>query len=130
VRLPRLWWLPIGPVPEISPQELQGWLEEGRPLQLVDSRTGPEYQQGTISAARHAPVTAMPASIQRLPIDPDRPVVMLCLSGHRSRPGTRWLRAQGIEAYSLKGGILAWRQAGYPLNEPSINNVNGLEQAD
>jgi rhodanese-related sulfurtransferase len=60
----------------------------------------------------------MPASIQRLPIDPDHPVIMLCLSGHRSRPGTRWLRARGIEAYSLKGGILAWKQAGYQLNEP------------
>ena len=118
MKLPRLWWLPIGPVLEISPEELHRWLEQGKPLQLVDSRTGAEYQLGTIGDAQHAPVTGMPASLQRLPIDPQLPVVMLCLSGHRSRPGTRWLRARGIEAYSLKGGILAWKQAKYPLNEP------------
>jgi rhodanese-related sulfurtransferase len=120
VKASRLWWLPIGPVPEISPQELHHWLQEGKLLQLVDARTGSEYQQGTIGKALHAPVTGMPASLERLAIDPGRLVVMLCLSGHRSRPGTRWLRARGIEAYSLKGGILAWRQAGYNLNEPPI----------
>ena len=118
MKMPRLWWLPIGPVPEISPQELHHWLQEDRPIQLFDSRTGPEYQQGTIGGALHAPVTGMPASLQRQAIDRSRPVVMLCLSGHRSRPGTRWLRTRGIEAYSLKGGILAWRQAGYTLDDP------------
>jgi rhodanese-related sulfurtransferase len=54
----------------------------------------------------------------RLSFDPQRPIVMLCLSGHRSIPGTRWLRARGFEAYSLKGGILAWKQAGFALEAP------------
>jgi rhodanese-related sulfurtransferase len=116
--LPFLWWLPVGRVPEVSPQELHRWLEEGRPVQLVDARTGLEYGQGTIAGARHAPLTGMPSSLSRLPIQKDHPVVMLCLSGHRSLPGTRWLRARGIEAYSLKGGILAWRGAGLALDEP------------
>jgi rhodanese-related sulfurtransferase len=62
VKMPRLWWLPIGPVPEISPQELHHWLQE-EPIQLFDSRTGPEYQQGR-SARLHAPVTSMPASLE------------------------------------------------------------------
>lgn len=105
------WWLPFGGVPEVSPQELQRWLAEGRPLQLADARTALEYQQGTIAHARHAPVTDMPASIERLNLDPHTPVVMLCLSGHRSVPGTRWLRAHGYEAYSLQGGLMAWKKA-------------------
>jgi rhodanese-related sulfurtransferase len=102
------WWLPMGGVPEVSPQELQRWLEDGRPLQLADARTELEYRQGTIRDARHAPMTEMPGSIERLNLDPRTPVVMLCLSGHRSLPGTRWLRAHGYEAYSLKGGMMAW----------------------
>lgn len=118
MREPVLWWLPFGPVPEIHPQELRRWLDERRPVQLVDARTTVEYRQGTIGAAQHAPVTGMPASIEAVKLDPDTPVVLLCLSGHRSRPGVRWLRAQGVQAYSLKGGILAWRRAGFPLNEP------------
>ncbi len=103
-------------MPEVSVQELKGWLDEGRPLQLVDARTRPEYESGSIGEARHAPLTEMPASLRQLEIDPGKPVVMLCLSGHRSRPGTRWLRAKGIQAYSLQGGISAWKRAGLPLN--------------
>lgn len=122
--LPFLWWLPVGRVPEVSPQELHRWLEEGRPVQLVDARTSLEYDQGTIAGARHAPLTGMPGSLSRVPIQKDCPVVMLCLSGHRSLPGTRWLRARGIEAYSLKGGILAWRGAGYSLDEPPDGEID------
>lgn len=97
-------------------QELKDWLEEGRPLQLVDARSHLEYERGSIAEARHAPLTEMPASMQRLDLDPGTPVVVLCLSGHRSRPGTRWLRARGMQAYSLQGGILAWTRAGLSLN--------------
>jgi rhodanese-related sulfurtransferase len=110
-----LWWLPFGSVPDISPAELRAWLDEGRPLQLVDARSGAEYRGGTIGKATHAPVTAMPASMARQSLDKEIPVVVLCLSGHRSLPGTRWLRARGYEAYSLRGGFLAWRKAGYGL---------------
>jgi rhodanese-related sulfurtransferase len=119
MKLPFFWWLPVGSVPEITPEELDRWLQTGRPLRLVDARTGLEYQQGTIRDALHAPVTGMPGSLADLQLDADRPVVMLCLSGHRSRPGTRWLRGRGIEAYSLKGGIMAWRRAGFPLSPPT-----------
>jgi len=107
------WWLPIGPAPGVAPDELKRWMDEERPLQFVDARTALEYQQGTLGNARHAPVTGMPASLQALPLDASIPVVVLCLSGHRSLPGTRWLRQRGYQAYSLEGGLLAWRQAGY-----------------
>ena len=113
-----LWWLPFGRVPEITPSKLHEWLEEGRPVQLVDSRTESEYCQGTIRDAQHAPLTGLPQSLESIFLDPDQPVVLLCLSGHRSRPGTRLLRSQGMEAYSLKGGIMAWKKAGYPLTKP------------
>jgi len=107
------WWLPFGKVPEVDPKTLKRWLDEGRPLQLVDSRTGLEYSQGTIGDAKHAPVTELPGSIDRLDLDSERPIVLLCLSGHRSRPGTRLLRGRGYEAYSLKGGVMAWKRKGY-----------------
>jgi rhodanese-related sulfurtransferase len=119
LKMPFFWWLPVGEVPEVSVQDLRSWLDEGHPLQMVDARTRLEYESGSIGEARHAPLTEMPASLQRLEIDPGKPVVMLCLSGHRSRPGTRWLRARGIKAYSLQGGITAWKKAGLPLNKPN-----------
>jgi rhodanese-related sulfurtransferase len=111
------WRLPFGSVPEVTPQELKTWLDEKRPLQLVDSRTSAEYRQGTIGRAQHAPVTDLPQAIDRLKLDPSRPVVVLCLSGHRSLPGTRLLRSRGYDVYSLKGGLLAWKSAGFSLNK-------------
>jgi rhodanese-related sulfurtransferase len=118
LRLPRLWWLPIGSAPEISPQDLRQWLDKGQSLQLVDARTGLEFYQGTVAGARHAPLVEMPHSMQRLDLKTEIPVVVLCLSGHRSLPGTRWLRARGFQAYSLQGGILAWKKAGFELDQP------------
>jgi rhodanese-related sulfurtransferase len=110
-------WLPFGKVPEISPQEFHTWLNDGHNVQVVDARTALEYQQGTIGKAVHAPLTEMPKSMERLTLDASRPVVMLCLSGHRSRPGTRWLRARGYEAYSLQGGVMAWKAAGFAVGQ-------------
>lgn len=126
MKLPFLWWLPFGGVPEIEPKKLRDWLDEGRTVQIVDARTGLEYQQGTIGDARHAPVTGMPAVMEQIaldkeqPLDKAHPVVVLCFSGHRSRPGTRWLRARGFQAYSLKGGVMAWRLAGFPLEKSEV----------
>jgi len=118
VKFPLRWRL-FGKVPEISPGELQRWLQEGRPVQVLDARTGLEYRQGTVHPeARHAPVTGMPEVMEQIELDRQIPVVVLCLSGHRSRPGTRWLREHGYEAYSLRGGVAAWRLAGYPLLKP------------
>jgi rhodanese-related sulfurtransferase len=117
MRFPRLWWF-NGSAPKIGADDLKQWLDEGRSLQLVDARTGLEYRQGTIADARHAPLVEMPLSMQRLELEPRLPVVVLCLSGHRSLPGTRWLRARGYEAYSLEGGLMSWKKAGFELNQP------------
>ena len=118
MNLRRFWWLPAGKAPEISPREFDGWLKSGKTLQVVDARTALEYQQGTIGAAQHAPLTEMPYSMEKLALDPDHTVVVLCLTGHRSLPGTRWLRSKGYQAYSLQGGITAWKRAGLPLDKP------------
>ncbi len=115
--LPFWWRLPLGPVQEIDPDTFHQWLEENRAIQVIDARTGLEYKQGTIAEAQFAPLTDTPHSIEQLDLDPSIPVVLLCRTGHRSRPGTRWLRSKGYEAYSLKGGITNWLQAGYSIQK-------------
>jgi rhodanese-related sulfurtransferase len=119
LRFPWPWWLPFGQAPEICPEDLKCWLDEARPLQLVDARTTLEFHQGTIGDACHAPLTDMPSSMQRLSLDRTKPVVVLCLTGHRSLPGVRWLRARGYEAYSLQGGVMSWKKAGFEVNPPA-----------
>jgi rhodanese-related sulfurtransferase len=31
-----------------------------------------------------------------------------------------FLRKQGYEAYAIRGGLEAWREAGYPLEEKEV----------
>ena len=40
------------------------------------------------------------------------PVVVMCHSGVRSAQGAAVLRRKGVDAHSLRGGIVAWRRAG------------------
>jgi rhodanese-related sulfurtransferase len=52
-----------------------------------------------------------------LQIGKERPIVVVCLSGHRSPPMAEWLVAHGYgEVYDLTGGLLAWKGAGYPVS--------------
>lgn len=126
MQLPALWWMPLGRVPEINSHKLRDWLDHSRPVQLVDARSRLEYEAGCLDGAQLASLTDMPAGLEKLDLDPEIPVVVLCLTGHRSRPGTRWLRGRGFEAYSLRGGVAAWKRAGYPLTRPSADS--NLEQ--
>jgi len=49
---------------------------------------------------------------QRLPalkLDPQRPIVAICATAHRSPPAVRLLHAAGYEnAVQLKNGMLSW----------------------
>jgi rhodanese-related sulfurtransferase len=111
-----LWWLPFGSAPEITPQDLAKRMKAGgRRPQVVDVRTDEEWRQGHISGAVHVPLTALRGRIGRLSLDPARPVVAICLSGHRSVPAVRLLRLHGYgEAVQLAGGMMAWRRSGLP----------------
>lgn len=45
-----------------------------------------------------------------------RSVIVTCQRGEKlSQGAAAWLRHEGIEAQSLEGGHVAWREAGYPL---------------
>jgi len=80
---------------------------------LVDVRENTEWQQGHVAGSRHIPMGELVARIGEVPTD--RPVVVVCHSGHRSAQVTAWLVAQGYDAANLDGGLVAWAQAGLPL---------------
>jgi Fe-Mn family superoxide dismutase len=49
-------------------------------------------------------------------LNPDRPVIVYCVRGHEvSRGVVDRLRALGIKAALLEGGIEAWKSAGGPI---------------
>jgi rhodanese-related sulfurtransferase len=50
----------------------------------------------------------------------DRDIVVVCLSGHRSKEGMTILRQVGFSrAMCMTGGLTAWKAAGYQLEDSS-----------
>ena len=54
---------------------------------LLDVREGPEWRAGHAPGARHIPLSHLPARMKDLP--PQRTVVTVCRSGHRSALAAR-----------------------------------------
>jgi thiosulfate sulfurtransferase len=53
-------------------------------------------------------------------LNPDQPVIAYCVHGHEASRGVvDRLRALGIEAALLEGGIEAWKAAGGPVTPAS-----------
>lgn len=110
-----LWWFPFGRVEEISPRELDAQLKDGARVQVLDVREHFEFREGHIRNAKNMPLHDLARNVENLDFDPEWPVVVICLSGHRSIPAYRLLKRKGYtQIYSLKGGMLAWWNAHLP----------------
>jgi len=111
----QFWWLPFGRVPEINTNELHRLMGGDKPVQIVDVRSGAEWQRSHIPGAVSAPIGALKRRLASLQLDAHQPIIAICLSAHRSIPAVRLLRARGFEnAVQLKGGMLAWWGQRYP----------------
>ena len=93
---------------EITPQELAARRAAGADLDLIDVREPHEWAEGRIAGARHIPLGTLAGAIPS--IDRSREVVVYCRSGVRSLHAVHQLRAAGIPATSLAGGILRWEE--------------------
>jgi rhodanese-related sulfurtransferase len=81
--------------------------------QLVDVRTPAEYEASRIEGARHVPLDELQATAPEL--DRRRPVIFYCRTGERSAMASDAFRADGWEAYTVAGGLVAWAEKGLPL---------------
>jgi cysteine synthase/rhodanese-related sulfurtransferase len=84
---------------------------------LVDVRTPQEFEAGHIAEAVNVPLATLDkAAAPGLPDRHDHAVVAMCGVGKRSLTAMLLLKAQGYQRVkSLRGGITAWKEAGYPL---------------
>ncbi|MDX8402567.1 MAG: rhodanese-like domain-containing protein [Mariprofundaceae bacterium] len=94
------------------------WLtarENGRTLHLIDVRTPEEYRQARIPGARLLPLAGLMARAGEIPRDGE--VFVVCHSGVRSAQAVMYLSRQfgHDNLINVEGGIVAWAQAGYPL---------------
>lgn len=79
---------------------------------VIDVRSTTEWHTGHIPAAKHVPLDRLQATSTG--VRKDLPVIAVCQSGVRSSAAARGLAERGYQAYSLTGGMGAWRRAGEP----------------
>jgi rhodanese-related sulfurtransferase len=92
----------------VSAQRAVELVREG--VAMLDVRERSEWNSGHAPQALHVPLSDIAKAPGRLPRN--RPVVVVCASGMRSRTAAKHLRDQGFDAASISGGMAAWRNAG------------------
>jgi len=86
--------------------DLAGRLARGETLHLVDVREPWETELCRIDGSLNIPLGQLPGRAGDVP--DDAPVVVICHHGARSAQATQFLRARGVRAINLTGGIDAW----------------------
>ena len=96
------------PLPEsMAVEDLQQWRTAGTVHTLLDVREPRELAVCAVAGALAIPMQEIPARLADLPRD--RPIVVMCHHGMRSRMVAQFLRAQGFTGViNLDGGIDAW----------------------
>lgn len=81
---------------------------------LVDVRSQAEFAGGHVPGAVNIPLDQLAERKREVPAD--KPVVVICASGNRSKGGAKILADAGLKTvYNLKGGTLGWRLKSLPL---------------
>lgn len=99
--------------PKLAAKELKQWLDEGRPVTLLDTRNDYEVRLGTFRGAVPVGVDNFrdfPAAVAKLPAElKQRPIVMFCTGGIRCEKAGPFMESVGFaQVHQLDGGILKY----------------------
>lgn len=99
--------------PKLPARELKKWLDEGRPVTLLDTRNDYEIRLGTFKQALPIGVKTFrdfPRAVGELPAAlKEAPIVMFCTGGIRCEKAGPYMESQGFKnIFQLDGGILKY----------------------
>ena len=110
--LKRVGWTSQPPIDEVDPVEARS-RQSGGAL-LIDVREPDEWAAGHAVGARHIPLGQLHRHVEKLPRDCE--ILFICRSGRRSAVAVSEARRAGLaNALNVRGGTLAWVQAGLPV---------------
>ncbi|MBF0495218.1 MAG: ferritin-like domain-containing protein [Deltaproteobacteria bacterium] len=99
----------FSPAEPMDPDEVREYLEShpAGTYTLLDVRQPAEYEAEHMPGAKLVPLPLLADQMSEL--DKDRPTIVYCASGGRSRVAAQFLSGQGFsEVHNLWGGIEAW----------------------
>lgn len=103
----------------ITANDLKNYLDQDSVL-LIDVREPAEHRTEFIDNSCLIPLAEI--SVEKLP-SRSRPIVIHCRSGKRSSEACKKLLVQDptLDLYSLEGGIIAWKEAGFNIKQSGSN---------
>lgn len=111
---------------------LRQWLEDDRPITVLDVRPLADRTEWAIPQSHHADVYAAlkagdPTALLHLDLPPATPIVTVWGAGKMSLVAAEQLAARGYTVYSLDGGMqawsLAWNDAEVSSPDPTVEVI-------
>ncbi len=98
----------------VDPPQLKAWLDSGRDMVVLDSRTQEEFTRMSIPGGRPVPGGELAYRIADIAPNPETLVVVNCAGRTRSILGAESLRRAGIpnKVVALRNGTMGWELAG------------------
>ncbi len=82
---------------------------------LVDVRSPLEFETEHIAGSINVPLDVLDSRFDEVPRQGE--LIVICRSGKRAERGAYTLMGRGFQPKVLDGGMVAWRQAGLPVEE-------------
>ncbi|MEZ6853878.1 rhodanese-like domain-containing protein [Halodesulfovibrio aestuarii] len=102
------WKQFLTPVQSVAPQKALAMLNSDSSIQLIDVRQPVEYSDGHIPGARLIPLGNLLDQLCEL--DKEKPVLVYCAIGGRSRVAAQLLSGQKFQnIYNITGGLKSWK---------------------
>lgn len=82
---------------------------------LIDVREDSEFAEVSIPEVKLINLGKLEKNIPQL--EKDKNYLTICRSGKRSLKAAKMMRKKGLNATSIKGGMLEWEAKGYPVKK-------------
>lgn len=109
---------PVVGLERLPLQDLPARVKDDPSVQILDVREADERRQGYIPGSLFTPWH----DLRELPdgLDPERPVAVLCASGHRAAVAASLVQRHdvGRVIHVVDGGVPKWEQLGEPMQRP------------
>jgi rhodanese-related sulfurtransferase len=103
-----------------SAAEAKAFLEAHPDTQILDVRSGREFAAGALPGAIHIPLGDPGFAGKAGHLDRNRPVLVYCAGGYRSRKAVALLKPMRFTTVQhLHRGYHSWKLAGLPVTAPT-----------